>query len=217
MNIKILLADDHRIVRDGIQALLSDENWVEVIGNASNGVEAVQLSKQTKPDVIIMDIAMPELNGIEACQQIVEGQEDTKVIMLSMHSSSEHIYRAFQAGAKGYLLKDSAGDELLDAIRAVQTGERYITQRIANTILDSYMFQKATTSERTPLNLLSQREREVLQLVAEGHSSKDIADKLSLSARTVETYRSRIMKKLELHDLPSLIRFCIENGITPQK
>ena len=217
MNIKILLADDHRIVRDGIQALLSNENWVEVIGNASNGVEAVQLSKQTKPDVIIMDIAMPELNGIEACQQIVEGQEDTKVIMLSMHSSSEHIYRAFQAGAKGYLLKDSAGDELLDAIRAVQTGERYITQRIANTILDSYMFQKATTSERTPLNLLSQREREVLQLVAEGHSSKDIADKLSLSARTVETYRSRIMKKLELHDLPSLIRFCIENGITPQK
>jgi DNA-binding NarL/FixJ family response regulator len=217
MHIKILLADDHRIVRDGIEALFSDEAWLSVVGSASTGLEAIQKSRELQPDVIIMDIAMPEMNGIEACQQILQTQPSTKIIMLSMHSTSEHIYRAFQAGAKGYLLKDSAGDELINAIRAVQSGERYITQRIASTILDSYLFQKAKNSESTPLNLLSQREREVLQLVAEGYSSKEIALKLSLSTRTTETYRSRIMQKLELHDLPSLIHFCIENGITPQK
>jgi DNA-binding NarL/FixJ family response regulator len=212
-----MLADDHRIVRDGIKALLDDEPDINMVASVSNGKEAIQGAHETAPDIIIMDVTMPELNGIEACLQLSQELPNIKVIMLSMHSSSEHIFRAFNAGAKGYLLKDSAGDELINAIHTVHNGERYITQRIASTILESYMLQKTQTPEATPLGLLSQREREVLQLVAEGYSSKEIAERLSLSARTVETYRSRIMQKLDLHDLPALIHFCIENGITPSK
>lgn len=213
MKIKVLLADDHTIVRDGLRALLESEPDIEIIGSVANGREALLKSLELKPDVVVMDIAMPELNGIDAAEQIRLGTPKTQVVILSIHSTAEHIYRAFRAGALGYLLKESAGSELIDAIHAVHKGRRYLTQRIADTVLDSYMLQHS----KSPLDELSVREREVLQLVAEGLPSAEISVRLSLSLRTVETYRSRIMQKLNLHDLSSLIRFAIENGLTALK
>lgn len=210
MKIKILLADDHTIVRDGLRALLESELDIEIIGSVANGREALLKSLELKPDVVVMDIAMPELNGIDAAEQIRLGAPKTQVVILSIHSTAAHIYRAFRAGALGYLLKESAGSELIDAIHAVHKGRRYLTQRIADTVMDSYLLQHS----KSPLEELSVREREVLQLVAEGLPSAEISVRLSLSLRTVETYRSRIMQKLNLHDLSSLIRFAIENGLT---
>ena len=213
MKIKVLLADDHTIVRDGLRALLESELDIEIIGSVANGREALLKSLELKPDVVVMDIAMPELNGIDAAEQIRLGTQKTQVVILSIHSTAEHIYRAFRAGALGYLLKESAGSELIDAIHAVHKGRRYLTQRIADTVMDSYMLQHS----KSPLEELSLREREVLQLVAEGLPSAEISVRLSLSLRTVETYRSRIMHKLNLHDLSSLIRFAIENGLATPK
>lgn len=210
MKIKVLLADDHTIVRDGLRALLESELDIEIIGSVANGREALLKSLELKPDVVVMDIAMPELNGIDAAEQIRLGAPKTQVVILSIHSTAAHIYRAFRAGALGYLLKESAGSELIDAIHAVHKGRRYLTQRIADTVMDSYLLQHS----KSPLEELSVREREVLQLVAEGLPSAEISVRLSLSLRTVETYRSRIMQKLNLHDLSSLIRFAIENGLT---
>ncbi len=214
MIIKVILADDHTIVREGLRALLESQPHIEVIASVSNGREAVRAARELKPDVIVMDIAMPELNGIDAAEIICHERPETQVVILSIHKSSEHIYRALRAGAKGYLLKDSAGAELVEAIRTVHERRRYITQQIAETILDEYISQRREMSKRSPIELLSQREREVLQFVVEGLSSQEIAQQLSLSPRTVETYRSRIMQKLDLHDLPSLTKFAIENGLT---
>lgn len=217
MPIKVILADDHTILREGLRALLEIQSQIKVIASVSNGREAVSKTRELKPDVVVMDIAMPELNGIDATGMICRDCPGTKVIILSIHESSEHIYRAFRAGAKGYLLKDSASTELVEAIHAVYNRRRYLSQRIADTILDDYILQRSESRPRSPLELLSQREREVLQLVVEGLSSADIARRLSLSPRTVETYRSRIMDKLDLHDLPSLTKFAIENGLTTSR
>lgn len=214
MNINILLADDHTIIRDGLCALLENEPDLTVVGSAANGREAVQKAIAARPDIVIMDIAMPELNGIDAAEQIRSQCPDTRIIILSIYSSPEHIYRAFRAGVTGYLLKESAGTELVTAVHTIHEGRRYLTQRIADTVLDNYLLQHSTSSQRSPVEGLSLREREVLQLVADGFSSGEIAAKLTLSQRTVETYRSRIMSKLDLHDLPSVIRFAIENGLT---
>lgn len=209
MKIRVLLADDHTMVRDGLRALLETEGDMIVVDGVSNGLEAVSRSRQLKPDVVVMDIAMPGLNGIDAAGQIRQSSAESRVIILSIHSTTEHVYRALRAGVHGYLLKESAGSELVEAIRAVHGGRKYLSQQITELILDGYLLQH----EKSPLDELSQREREVLQLVAEGLSSQQISNKLSLSIRTVETYRSRIMHKLNLHDLSSLIRFAIENGL----
>lgn len=214
MSIKILLADDHTIVRDGLRALLESDPEFVVVGSVANGREACLKARELQPDVVVMDIAMPELNGIEATGQIRQDCPATQVVILSIHATSEHIYRAFRAGALGYLLKESAGSELSAAIKAAHEKRRYLTQRIAETVLDSYLLQQAASHERSPLESLSQREREVLQLVVEGLASAEIAERLSLSPRTVETYRARIMKKLDIHDLAGLVRFAIENGLT---
>jgi DNA-binding NarL/FixJ family response regulator len=217
MTISILLADDHTILRDGLCSLLEKNPEFKVIGSVSNGREAVQMAKNLKPDVVIMDIAMPELNGIDATKQIRQECPHTQVVILSIHATSEHIYRAFRAGALGYLLKESAGSEAVLAVQAAYEKRRYLTQRIADTILDSYFMQRSVAQGRSPLESLSQREREVLQLVAEGETSSEIAQRLTLSPRTVETYRSRIMDKLDIHDLPTLILFAIENGLTTSR
>ena len=213
MTITILLADDHTIVRDGLRALLEDNPDFIVMGSVSNGREAVQKVRELKPNVVLMDIGMPELNGIDATEQIRREYPTTQVVILSIHATSEHIYRAFRAGAIGYLLKESAGEEAVLAIHAAQEGRRYLTQRIADTVLNGYILQRAESNQRSPLESLSQREREVLQLVVEGISSIEIAERLSLSPRTVQTYRSRIMKKLDIHNMPTLIRFAIKNGL----
>ena len=213
--ISVFLADDHTIVRDGLRFLLEAQADITVVGDAADGRQAVRQVQQLRPDVVIMDIAMPELNGIEATQQIRQTCPSTQVVILSVHSTAEHIFRALQAGARGYLLKESAGMEVVDAIRAVHAGRRYVSQRITETMIDDYVRQRQAAEPRSPLERLSPREREVLQLVVEGKSSAEIADILFLSTKTVETYRSRLMHKLGISDLPSLVKFAIQHGLTP--
>jgi len=214
MSIKVFLADDHTVVRDGLRFLLEAQPDITVVGDAADGREAVRQVEQLHPEVVIMDIAMPELNGIEAAQQICEVCPSTRVVILSMHSTSEHIFRAFQAGVCGYLLKESAGVEVVNAVRAVHTGQRYLSQKISNQVLDDYMRQREIADARSPLAALSPREREVLQLVVEGKSSADIAGILFISPNTVDTYRSRLMRKLDVSDLPGLVKFAIQHGLT---
>jgi DNA-binding NarL/FixJ family response regulator len=165
--------------------------------------------------VAIVDIAMGELNGIEATRQICQISASTRVIILSMHSTTEHIFQALQAGARGYLLKESAGIEVVNAVRAVHAGRRYLSQKISDTVIDDYVSQREFAEARGPLAHLSSREREVLQLVVEGRSSAEVAEILSLSPKTVETYRSRLMRKLGIGDLPALVKFAIQHGLTP--
>jgi len=213
MSISVFLADDHAVVRDGLKLLLETQADIQVVGQATDGRQAVRLVVQLHPQVVIVDIAMPELNGIEAARQIKEVSPETKVIILSMHSSSEHVFQALQAGAQGYLLKEVAGLEVIQAVRAVNAGRRYLSQKINDLIIDAYMRHGEAAAEHSPLARLAPREREVLQLVAEGKSTIEIARILPLSAKTVETYRSRIMKKLGFKDLAALIKFALLHGL----
>jgi DNA-binding NarL/FixJ family response regulator len=208
--IAILLADDHTIVRDGLGFLLEAQEGIQVVGVASDGREAVKEAERLRPDVVVMDLAMPGLNGIEATRRIRKLLPATRVLVLSMHGSSEHIYRALEAGAQGYLLKESAGPELAAALRAVHGGRRYLSSKITETVVDQYVRERKTNG---PLASLSAREREILQLVVEGKASAPIAEQLGISVKSVETYRSRIMHKLGIHDLPSLVKFAIQHGI----
>jgi DNA-binding NarL/FixJ family response regulator len=217
MTIRVFLADDHDVVRDGLRFILEAQGDINVIGDAADGRQAVCEVEQLHPDVVVMDIAMPELNGIEVTHQIQETCPSTQVVILSMYSTPEHIFRALQAGARGYLLKESAGQEVVNAVRAVHCGRRYLSQRIAETVIDDYVHQRQSAMDRSPLQRLSPREREILQLVVEGKSSAEIAEKLFLSPKTVETYRSRLMQKLGLENLPSLVKFAIQHGLTPLK
>ena len=213
MPINVLLADDHAVIRDGLRALLEAEPDLVVVATAANGREALEAARRLQPDVAVMDISMPELNGIDASEQMRAANPGLQVIILSIHADREHIFRAFQAGARGYLLKESAGAEVVTAIRDVRAGRRYLSQRIADSVLDGYLSEHALAVRADPLTSLSSREREVLQLVAESHSTGDIASRLSLSPRTVETYRARLMAKLDLHDLPGLIKFALTHGL----
>lgn len=215
MSITVFLADDHAVVRDGLRVLLEAQPDIRVIGDAANGRETVRLVVQLCPDVVVMDIAMPELNGIEAARKIGQVCPSTQVIILSMHSTTEHVFQALQAGARGYLLKESAGIEVVKAVRAVHADRRYLSQKISDGLVDDYVRQRQATEAKSPLARLSPREREVLQLLVEGKSSAEIADILSLSLKTVETYRSRLMHKLGISDLPGLVKFAIQHGLTP--
>lgn len=215
MSINIFLADDHAIVRDGLKLLLETQSDLKVIGDAANGRDAVQQVVQLNPHIVIMDIAMPELNGIEAVRQILALCPATQIIMLSMHASSEHILRALEAGARGYLLKESAGIELVNAIRTIQAGKRYLSQKLSSELIDESIGQYELGGlKKDPLARLSSREREILQLVVEGKPSVEIADILGLSPKTVETYRSRLTQKLGINDLPALVKFAIQHGLT---
>ncbi len=214
MTIKVFLADDHTVVREGICALLDAERDMQVAGMAPNGRDAVRQVQQIRPDVVIMDIAMPEMNGIEATLQIGELCPSSKVIILSMHETVEYIFQALKAGAFGYLLKEAAGTEVVDAIRTVYKGHRYLSKKIEHIVIDDYIQQQRPESSISPLEALSLREREVLQLVVEGNSSLKISEKLFLSPKTVETYRSRLMQKLDIKDIPSLVKFALKHGMT---
>jgi len=215
VSITVFLADDHGVVRDGLRFLLEAQPDIKVIGEAANGREAVRGLAQHCPDVVILDITMPELNGIDAAWEVGQVCPSTQVIILSMHSTVEHIYRALRAGARGYLLKESAGSEVVNAVRAVHAGDRYLGQKISDDLVDDYMRQRQTSETSSPLAQLSPREREVLQLVVEGKSSAEIAQTLFLSTSTIETYRSRLMHKLCISDLPALVKFAIQHGLTP--
>ncbi len=212
--ITVFLADDHAVVRDGLGFLLEAQIDIKVIGDAANGRDAVEQVAQLCPDVVLVDIAMPDLNGIEATRQICETCPSAQVVILSMHSTNEYIFRALQAGARGYLLKESAGIEVVNAVRAVYAGHRYLSPKISDQVIDDYTRQREVVEAESPLARLSPREREIVQLVVEGQSSAEIAGTLSLSPKTVETYRSRLMQKLGLGDLPSLVKFAIQHGLT---
>ncbi len=214
MPIRVLLADDHAVVRDGLRYLLEAQGDIAVVGDAPNGRLAVQQTQQLAPDVVVMDIAMPELNGIVAARQIREISPATQIIILSMHSTPEHIRHALQAGAQGYLLKESAGAEVVQAVRAVHAGRRYLSQKITETVINDYVLQRAADGAEDPLARLSAREREILQLVAEGKTSAQIAQALHLSPKSVETYRSRLMRKLGIGDVAGLVKFAIQHGLT---
>lgn len=210
MTIRVLIADDHAVIRDGLRLLLEAHADIRVVGMAANGRDAVRLAASERPDVAVFDIAMPELNGIEAAEQLRQACPGAQVVILSMHASREHILRALQAGARGYLLKETAGDEVAAAVRAVHEGRRYLSQKIADAVIEDFTSGIRAAS---PLDSLTAREREVFQLIAEGKSSAEVAAALSLSPKTVVTYRSRIMQKLGLDDLAALIKFAIQHGL----
>jgi DNA-binding NarL/FixJ family response regulator len=209
VTIRILIADDHTVVAEGLRALIEAQPDMKVVGLAGDGREALKQTLETKPDVVVMDNAMPELNGTEATRIIRKRCAQTRVVMLSMHSNSVHIQRALQAGAGGYVLKESVGRELVDAIRTVHAGRRYLSMPLTDKLLDRLM----SDVPEDPLSRLSGRERQVLQMIAEGKSVVDIAGKLSLSRKTVETYRERMMEKLALDDLAALIKFAIQQDV----
>lgn len=213
MVIRTLIADDHKIVRDGLRSLLDKHSGIEVVGEAETGRMAVKLTSKLLPDVVIMDIGMPDLNGIEATRQIITDRPGVKVIALSMHSDKRFVSGILKAGASGYLLKDCAFEELARAIQTVLSGRVYLSPQITDVVVDDYV--KVTSErDRSALSSLSPREREVLQLLAEGKKTKEIAFDLSLSVKTIETHRQRIMEKLDIHTVAELTKFAIREGLT---
>lgn len=211
MTINVLIADDHGVVAEGLSHLVTAQPEMRVVGLAENGRDAVRAAVEEQPDVVLMDHGMPLLNGTEAARLIRERCAGTRVIMLSMYSDAVHVYRALQAGATGYIIKRSVAKELVDAILAVHRGGRYLSRQLADVVIDHVVHRSAPED---PLDRLSSRERQVLQLLAEGHSVAEIASTLSLSPKTVETYRARMMEKLGIYELAGLVRFAIQQGVT---
>jgi DNA-binding NarL/FixJ family response regulator len=212
--IRVLLADDHRLMRAGLRALLKSLDLVQVIAEAGNGHEAIQLAEQHQPDIVIMDIGMPGLNGLEATARMVKLTSAPRIIILSMHANEEYVRRSLQAGAAGYLLKGAEPAELELAIQAVMRGETYLTPAVSKQVVQNYL--QGGVAKADPLQDLTPRQREILQLVAEGNSSKEIANKLNLSIKTVETHRGELMSRLNIHDIAGLVRYAIRTGlVTP--
>ncbi|HMK56679.1 MAG TPA: response regulator transcription factor [Dissulfurispiraceae bacterium] len=212
MKIRVLLTEDHHVMRDGLKSLLEQQTDIAVVGAADNGRMAVKLARELSPDVVIMDIAMPELNGIEATRQITTKSRDTKVLILSMHADSHFVSGAVEAGASGYLMKDCSFDELLSAIRSVAQGKAYFSSDIAGNIISEYI--GGNVNDPAERGRLSSREREVLQLLAEGKSSAQIAVILGLHERTVDVHRHKIMKKLDRHNVAELTKYAVREGLT---
>ena len=213
MTIRVILSDDHQVIRDGLSAIMSSAEDIHVVGTAADGCEALELARKELPDVMVIDINMPNLNGIEATRQIQETLPEIKIVILSMHANKEHVYQALKAGASGYLIKDSSGSEVIEAIRTVVKGKRYLSGAITDTLIDDYIDQRENTSVVNPFDELSGRERQVMQLIVEGKTSAEAAEVLNLSISTVNTYRSRLMRKLEVKDIPGLVRSAIDNGL----
>lgn len=206
--IKVLLVDDHTIVRQGLKLILATQPDFEVIGEASNGREAAELAEKLRPDIVLMDIQMPDLNGIEATRRMVTANSRMRILVLSMHKEALYVREVLKAGARGYILKDTIDTELLSAMRSVARGDGYISPGVSGALLTDYREQSSN-----PLDTLSTREREVLQLIAEGKTNKEIATKLNLSVYTVDSHRGKIMEKLNLHSAGELVRFAIKNGL----
>lgn len=209
MPIKILIADDHGVVAEGLKHLIEAQPDMQVVGTVGDGREAVRLAREAQPDVVLMDLSMPELNGADATRAILERDSRCRVIVLSMYAEREYVRRALKAGASGYVVKRSAAKEVVDAIRAVYAGQRYLSPRVADVMIDDYTAE----DKQDPLARLSAREREVLQLLAEGRTGAEIAARLALSQKTVETYRARLVEKLGIRDVAGLVKFAIQRGI----
>ena len=211
MAIRVLIADDHGVVAEGLRFVVEAQPDMQVVACIQDSRDAVRFSMEAHPDVVLIDHAMPVLNGTEAARLIRERCPGTRVIILSMYSNQVHVLRALQAGATGYVVKKSAAKEVVDAIRMVHNGGRYLSKELADGVIDQIV-QKTVSED--PLDRLSSRERQVLQMLAEGHAVAHIASTLSLSPKTVETYRARMMEKLDIHDFATLVKFAIQHGIT---
>lgn len=211
--IRVLLADDHQLMRSGVRLMLEREPDLGVAGEASDGREAVALAKSLKPDVVVMDIGMPNLNGIEAAHQMTQENPDLAIVIVSMHSDESYVLRALKAGARAYLLKDSAEADLIKAVHAVAGGKSFFSPAVSKMLLDDYVRKLKRSGTEDAYDLLTPREREILQLIAEGKSNKDIANLLNLSVYTVESHRSNLMEKLNLRGLPELILYAVRKGI----
>lgn len=211
--IRILLADDHTVMRNGLRLLLERQPNLKVIGEAADGREAVTLAAAEEPDVVVMDIAMPHLNGVEAARQIVAHNNRVAVVILSMHSDESYVIRSLKAGARAYLLKDSAEADLIEAIHAIRGGKSFFSPAVSRILKEDYVRQLGKMDAEDTYDLLTNREREVLQLVAEGKSNKEVANLLNLSLYTVETHRTHILQKLNLHSVPELILYAVRKGI----
>jgi two-component system response regulator NreC len=210
---RILLADDHKLMRSGLKALIEQQPDLTVVGEADDCRQAVVLAASLKPDLLVMDIGMPNLNGIEAARQITQANPGTAIVILSMHSDESYVLRALKAGAKGYLLKDSAESDLIRAVHAVAGGKSFFSPAVSKVLLDDYVRKLQRSGAEDAYDLLTPREREILQLIAEGKSNKDVANLLNLSVYTVETHRSNIMEKLNLRGIPELILYAVRKGI----
>jgi DNA-binding NarL/FixJ family response regulator len=211
--IRIVLADDHTVVRKGLRLLLESQPGLTVIADAANGREAVALAEEHRPDVVVMDVAMPILNGIEAARQISAKRPQTAIVFLSMHSDESYVLRALKAGARAYLLKDSAEHDLITAVRAVSEGKAFFSPAISKMLVEDYIRQMNERKVEDSYELLTTREREILQLLAEGKNNKDIAALLNLSLYTVETHRGNILQKLNLHSSAELILYAVRKGV----
>ena len=211
---RILLADDHTLVRAGIRSLLEKMPGVEVVGEAGDGREALALLEVLRPDILLIDIAMPGLNGLETAARVADGFPQIKIIILSMHANEEYVVEALRAGAAGYLLKDSATIELERAIEAVDRGETYLSPPVSRTVIHGYL-GRVTAPDGTEAHALTPRQLQILKLVAEGQSTKEIAFALNLSVKTVETHRARLMERLGIHDVPGLVRYAMRIGLIP--
>lgn len=211
--IKILIADDHRLVREGLKALLESQSDIEIVGEASDGHETIKKTKELQPDIVLMDISMPNLNGLEATRTIRRKYPNTKVLILTMHLNDEYIFQSLQLGASGYLLKENAAEDLINAIRSVQEGNSYLSPSISKTVIEAYLRKRTTGKGGSAFEVLTAREREILQLIAEGFTNKEIGKKLYISTKTVEAHRAHIMKKLDIHEVAKLVRFAIQKGL----
>lgn len=213
MSVRILLVDDHTLMRQGLRYILESQPDFDIVAESSSGIEAVEAARLHKPDVAIVDVAMKELNGIEATSQILKHSPNTAVLILSMYSDERYVLRAVKAGARGYLLKNSAGDELIQAIHTVQRGMAFFSPAVAQVFQDGFARLRETGGINDRFELLTDRERQVYQLLAEGNSNKEIANRLNLSLHTVETHRWRIMEKLDLHSTAELVLSAVRRGM----
>lgn len=208
MTIKVLIADDHTLVREGIKALLKEIKDIEVVGEAKDGDEIIDKIKELNPDIILLDISMPKVNNLNFCEKIRSISEDIKIIILSMHYSEEYVREALRYGVKGYILKDSSFSELEIAIKSVFNGEVYLSPKISNLLVKDYL-----EKVKDPLDMLTERQKEILKLLAEGYSVKEIAQLIGISVKTVETHKAQIMEKLNIYDIPGLVKFAIKHGL----
>ena len=213
MAVRILIADDHKIVREGLRALIEKHEKMEVVAEAETGLDAVRLTRKLEPDVVIMDLGMPQMNGIEATREITASNRRIKVIALSMHSDKRFVLQMLKAGASGYLLKDSAFEELITAVKTVTSNQSYLSPKITDVVLKEYL-QTVSRGDASVFSVLTHREREVLQMLAEGRSTKEIAASLNVSVKTVETHRQQIMDRLKIRSVAELTKYAIREGLT---
>jgi two-component system response regulator NreC len=212
--LKVLMVEDHALVRQGVKALLDEEPDITIVGEAGDGNQALVLAQQLRPDIVLMDLTLPGLGGIEATRQICERFPDMKVVVLSMHDSEEYVFRALQAGASGYIVKYSTSEELVLALRAVAAGSTFLSPDISRILISDYMRRaKTQESDEEALSILTPRERELLQLIATGLTNRQVAERLHISVKTVETHRGNMMRKLDVHDRAGLVKFAIDSGL----